>query len=79
VNDLSLSLFQGEIFCLLGHNGAGKTTTINMLTGILQPDFGAINILGFDYYTEMTEIRSKTGVCLQTDVLYDEFTVREHL
>jgi ABC-type multidrug transport system ATPase subunit len=38
VNNLSLSLFQGEIFCLLGHNGAGKSTTINMLTGILQPD-----------------------------------------
>lgn len=79
VNDLSLSLFQGEIFCLLGHNGAGKTTTINMLTGILQPDAGSINILGYDYYTQMSRIRSKTGVCLQIDVLYNELTVEEHL
>lgn len=35
VSDLSLSLFEKEIFCLLGHNGAGKSTTINILTGIL--------------------------------------------
>lgn len=50
VNKLSLSLFEGEVFCLLGHNGAGKTTTINMLTGILSPDSGHINICGYDYY-----------------------------
>jgi len=71
VNRLSISLFEGEVFCLLGHNGAGKTTTINMLTGILQPDSGTINICGLDYYTQMSTIRSKTGVCLQIDVLYD--------
>ena len=63
----------------MGHNGAGKSTTINMLTGILSPDSGSINICGYDYYTEMTSIRSKTGVCLQIDVLYDELTVRNHL
>lgn len=79
VDKLSLSLFQGEIFCLLGHNGAGKSTTINILTGILQPDSGVINIFGYDYYNEMTLIRNKTGVCLQIDVLYDDLTVREQL
>jgi ATP-binding cassette, subfamily A (ABC1), member 3 len=79
VNKLSMSLFEGEIYCLLGHNGAGKSTTINMLTGILKPDAGTIRILDFDYYTQMHLIRSKTGVCLQTDVLYDDLTVREHL
>ncbi len=50
-----------------------------MLTGILKPDEGSINICGYDYYTQMTEIRSKTGVCLQVDVLYDDLTVEEHL
>lgn len=79
VNKLSLSFFESEVFCLLGHNGAGKSTTINILTGILQPDSGKINILGYDYYTQMNEIRSKTGVCLQIDVLYDDLTVKEHL
>ena len=56
---------------MLGHNGAGKSTTINMLTGILKPDSGTINMFGYDYYSQMHLIRSKTGVCLQTDVLYD--------
>lgn len=46
-----------------------------MLTGILQPDAGHINILGYDYYTEMSTIRSKTGVCLQIDVLYNDLSV----
>jgi ABC-type multidrug transport system ATPase subunit len=50
-----------------------------MLTGILQPDSGIINICGYDYYNEMSLIRNKTGVCLQIDVLYDELTVREQL
>lgn len=79
VDKLSLSLFEKEVFCLLGHNGAGKSTTINMLTGILQPDSGVINIFGYDYYTQMNEIRNRTGVCLQVDVLYNDLTVREHI
>jgi ATP-binding cassette subfamily A (ABC1) protein 3 len=63
----------------LGHNGAGKSTTINILTGILKPDKGKINIFGLDYETEMAQIRQKIGVCLQIDVLYDRITVKEHL
>ena len=63
----------------MGHNGAGKSTTINMLTGILNPDEGDIDIFGLNYYTQMAEIRQKVGVCLQTDVLYDRLTVKEHL
>lgn len=47
-----------------------------MLTGILQPDSGIINIFGYDYYTQMSEIRHKIGVCLQIDVLYDDLTVK---
>ena len=50
-----------------------------MLTGILQPDSGIINIFGYDYYTQMKQIRNKTGVCLQIDVLYDDLTVRDHI
>ena len=63
----------------MGHNGAGKSTTINILTGILKPDGGTIKIFGYDYYTQMDEIRRRTGACLQVDVLYEEMTVREHI
>lgn len=40
VDDLSLNMYQNQIFVLLGHNGAGKTTTISMLTGLLYPTSG---------------------------------------
>jgi len=61
---------------LLGHNGAGKSTIINILTGIMKPDKGAINILGYDYFSQMATIRANTGACLQIDVLYEQLTVR---
>ena len=40
VDDLSLNIYQNQIFVLLGHNGAGKTTTISVLTGLLSPSSG---------------------------------------
>ena len=76
VNDLNLTIYQDQIFVLLGHNGAGKTTTINMLTGMLDPSHGKIEVLGL---TEMEDIRTKIGVCPQHDTLYDDLTVSEHL
>ena len=67
VKDLNLTIYQDQIFVLLGHNGAGKTTTINMLTGMLDPSHGNIEVLGL---TEMEDIRTKIGVCPQHDTLY---------
>ena len=46
VDGLNLDLFEGEIFCLLGHNGAGKSTTISMLTGIISIDEGDASLFG---------------------------------
>ena len=40
VDELSLSIQENEVFCLLGHNGAGKTTVLNMITGMLKPTSG---------------------------------------
>ena len=40
VDHLSVDMYQGDIFALLGHNGAGKTTTLKMLTGMLKPSYG---------------------------------------
>jgi ABC-type multidrug transport system ATPase subunit len=41
VNGTDLTMYNGQIFALLGHNGAGKTTTISMLTGLLEPTAGS--------------------------------------
>lgn len=46
VNNLSMKMYTDQIFVLLGHNGAGKTTTISMLTGMLEPTSGRIEVLG---------------------------------
>ena len=50
VDDVSLTLEEGEIYALLGHNGAGKTTTISMLTGLLERTGGDATIYGTYVY-----------------------------
>ena len=79
VDDVSLSMHEGQITCLLGHNGAGKSTTISMLTGLLPPTDGLMSVFGRDVSTDLTEIRKDLGVCPQHDVLWPELTVQEHL
>mmetsp|Transcript_16037 Transcript_16037/g.15964 ORF Transcript_16037/g.15964 Transcript_16037/m.15964 type:complete len:735 (-) Transcript_16037:2082-4286(-) len=79
VDGLDLDMFKGQIFALLGHNGAGKTTTLSMLTGLLKPTSGTMTVNGFNFNTEMGEIRKNLGVCPQHDVLFKNLTVYEHL
>jgi ATP-binding cassette, subfamily A (ABC1), member 3 len=82
VNNITLNMYENQIFALLGHNGAGKTTTINMLTGLIRPDVnhdGGAAIYGHSIDGEMDDIRMSMGVCPQHDVLFDNLTVREHI
>jgi len=77
VNDVSFSIWKGEIFGLLGPNGAGKTTTIEMIEGLRKPDSGKIEILGVDAAKEPDRIKQMIGVQLQTTTLYDKIRVEE--
>jgi ABC-2 type transport system ATP-binding protein len=61
VDDLSITIEDGEIFGFLGPNGAGKTTTIKMITGILRPDSGSIKINGTDITENPLEAKKKFG------------------
>ena len=79
VQNMSMTVHQGDIVALLGHNGAGKTTTINMLTGMIHPTSGEALINGKSIVEEVQEARGNLGLCQQHDVLYDRLTVREHL
>ena len=59
LDQLSLSVEEGQIFSLLGQNGAGKSTLIRILTTYLRPTAGKITMLGKDVYTEAAAIRSE--------------------
>ncbi|XP_041532432.1 ATP-binding cassette sub-family A member 17-like [Microtus oregoni] len=79
VKDLSLNLFKGQITVLLGHNGAGKTTVCSILTGLISPSKGQAYVHGRNISTDMVYIRKSLGWCPQHDILFDNFTVADHL
>ena len=62
VNDVSLDVFEGEIFGLIGPNGAGKTTTMECLQGLRRQDGGTISVLGLDPHRDATALRQRIGV-----------------
>ena len=62
VDDVSLEVFEGEIFGLIGPNGAGKTTTMECVEGNRVPDKGTISVLGLDPQRDANELRQRIGV-----------------
>jgi ABC-2 type transport system ATP-binding protein len=79
VDDISLSVSQGEIFGFLGPNGAGKTTTIKILAGLLKPDHGIIIINGHDLALEPSACKQITGYIPDRPYLYEKLTGTEFL
>ena len=79
VNDVSFDVAQGEIFAFLGPNGAGKTTTIKMLTTLLHPTSGAIELDGMDPRTHQNEVRQRFGIVFQDPSLDGELTAWENM
>ena len=81
VNDVSLNLKQGEIVGLLGPNGAGKTTTFYMITGVLRPDEGSIQLNEVDItrYPMHLRARSGLGYLAQERSIFRKLTVEENL
>ncbi len=79
VNNLNLTIEEGEIFGLLGPNGAGKTTTIAMLSTILPPTKGTAIVSGYDIRREPKEVRRTIGVVPQDVALYDDLSAAENL
>ncbi len=79
VNNISLSVKNGEIFGFLGPNGAGKSTTIMILTTLLKPTSGQALISGFDVATNAKQVRQNIGY-VQQEITVDEYlTGRENL
>ncbi|MGA8731558.1 MAG: ATP-binding cassette domain-containing protein, partial [Terracidiphilus sp.] len=79
VNDVSFEVAEGEIFAFLGPNGAGKTTTIKMLTTLLKPTSGIIEIDGLDPQRQQNEVRRRFGIVFQDPSLEWELTADENM
>lgn len=79
VDNLSMSIEEGEIFGLLGPNGAGKTTTINSLIGMTKNDGGSIEIFGVDFKNNENKVKKQIGVVPQDIALYDELSAYENV
>lgn len=79
VEKISLNISANTIFGFVGANGAGKSTTINILTGIILPTSGEINILGYSLMKNPFEIKRCIGVVPEILALFDGLTGKEYL
>src|SRR3989338_6599577 len=79
VIDFSFKVKQREICGFLGPNGSGKTTTLRMLCGLLTPDSGSGQCLGYDILTQSYEIKKQVGYMTQSFSLYHDLTAYENL
>jgi ABC-2 type transport system ATP-binding protein len=76
---VSGSIRKGEITGLVGPDGAGKTTLIRLMTGLMLPDAGAIDVLGFDTRRDPADIQATIGYMPQRFGLYEDLSVQENL
>jgi ABC-2 type transport system ATP-binding protein len=79
VDQVNLSVEGGQFFGFLGPNGAGKSTTIKMLTGLLAPSAGRIELLGRDLERDSIEVKAQIGVVPEVMPLFDQLTGSEYL
>lgn len=79
VRDVSFTVKAGEIFAFLGPNGAGKTTTIKILTTLLKPTSGKVEVDGFDPTEDQSEVRKRFGIVFQDPSLDDQLTAYENM
>ena len=79
LEDVCLTIKEGELFGLLGVNGAGKTTLIKILCGLSKKNSGEVNINGFDLDAEMDKIKEVIDVSPQETSVANNLTVKENL
>jgi sodium transport system ATP-binding protein len=79
VNAVNIAIDAGEIFGLLGPNGAGKTTTLRIISTLLSPDAGTVDVLGFGTRTAPEEVRRRIGVVTADIGVYPRLSARENI
>ena len=79
IQNLDLEVEKGSIYGFLGPNGCGKTTAIRLLTGLLKPNDGKVEVLGLSLPKDAEKLRLHIGYMTQKFSLYDDLTVKENL
>lgn len=79
VDNLTLDIYENEVFGLLGSNGAGKTTIIHMLATLLKPSSGSATVNGYDIVSQPSRVRSSIGIVFQAPSSDDMLTGYENL
>lgn len=79
VSSLNLQVDKQQIYGFLGPNGSGKTTVIRLLTGLLKPTAGKVNVLGCNLPEDAEKLRRQIGYMTQKFSLYDDLTVKENM
>ncbi len=79
VNNLCFHIKEGETVGLLGPNGAGKSTTMNLLTGLIEPSEGEIQICGYDLLKDPKNAKVQIGYMPEGIPLYKDLTVKEFI
>ena len=79
VNNINLTINNGEIFALLGPNGSGKSTTLKMLLGLVQPTAGSVEVLGLDVQREPVTVKRQVGYVPESPNIYEFLTGIEYL
>lgn len=79
VDGVDLEVHPGEFFGLLGPNGAGKSTMIRMMTGLLAPTSGRVEIEGIDLETDPVGVKARFGILPEDSALFDRLSGREYV
>jgi ABC-2 type transport system ATP-binding protein len=79
LRDLNLEILPGEIFGLVGPDGSGKTTTARLLSGLIDPTEGSVQMAGLDLTSHFEEVKDRIGYMAQRFGLYQDLSVDENL
>ena len=79
VDNVSISIEKGDIFGLIGQNGAGKTTFMKMITSLVKPSSGSIELFGEKEATKLGALRSRIGSAIETPALFDNLSAVQNL
>ncbi|MFC6964193.1 ABC transporter ATP-binding protein [Halocatena marina] len=79
LNDLSVTVDQGEVYGFLGPNGAGKSTTINLLMNYTKPTDGTAQVLGYDPWNDVVACHQRVGILPDRFDTYSDLSARRHL